>query len=390
MSLIRSGPTTGKLQIPITTFGELIVGRNADSDKKTDNEVEEVEIFEYRLVRQQLSSLRTLCPYENRILDLAYPAIAGSEVITCDNSQYSPRHPHDKDRAGLVYSVPFYAPNGRLKGEISGVFLTQRLQELLPLGNFALHSQTYDYIAGSLRDGPARAARAEVAADRPDPHLLYSEVIALKLRHTGAVWTLWAGQSDADYWARADVIAAHRAANIGYVSCVMVAFGLCVFVRGTRQRRQLVEQQNCELELKVRQRTAALEQSSREAEAATRAKSAFLANMSHEIRTPMNDVLNMTELLRGTPLSEQQRRFTDLLYRSGEALLQIINSILDFSKIESGKFELESVAFDLPELFHEVADLFSAASQKSGVELVCVIGDEVPRDTFLGDATRWR
>ena len=59
------------------------------------------------------------------------------------------------------------------------------------------------------------------------------------------------------------------------------------------------------------------------AEEATRSKSVFLATMSHEIRTPMNGILGMTELLRGTPLSSQQRRFADAAYQSGEHLLTI-------------------------------------------------------------------
>ncbi len=90
------------------------------------------------------------------------------------------------------------------------------------------------------------------------------------------------------------------------------------------------------------------------AEAATRAKSQFLANMSHEIRTPMNGVIGMTQLALEESLPERAKTYVQSAHTAAVSLLGVLNDVLDFSKIEAGKLEIESVAFNLPELLHTV------------------------------------
>ncbi len=131
------------------------------------------------------------------------------------------------------------------------------------------------------------------------------------------------------------------------------------------------------------------EKARQEAESANQAKSIFLATMSHEIRTPMNGVIGMSSLLAETPLTDQQREYTNTITTCGESLLNVINDILDFSKIESGNMELESEDFNLRACIEDVLDIFGKKASASGIDLIYKIDENVPVQ-IVGDDLRLR
>jgi CheY-like chemotaxis protein len=103
----------------------------------------------------------------------------------------------------------------------------------------------------------------------------------------------------------------------------------------------------------------------------------------------MNGVMGMAELLAKSGLDAKQRTFTDIILKSGSALLTIINDILDFSKIDAGQMELDPQPLRLAEAVEDVATLVSARVAEKDLELVVRIDPQLP-EMFVGDAGRIR
>ncbi len=124
-----------------------------------------------------------------------------------------------------------------------------------------------------------------------------------------------------------------------------------------------------------------------EAIEANKAKSYFLANMSHEIRTPMNGIIGFAELLKGTNLNDEQREYVEIIEKSSDNLLDIINNILDLSKLESNRVELEHVIFDTAKEFDSAVDTFAVIASDKNIELNYYLDPEIS-PKLKGDPTK--
>jgi len=205
-------------------------------------------------------------------------------------------------------------------------------------------------------------------------HALYKEVIQPSNLHVNEKFR--------DYLAnlslvQGELLQQYLLATMG----LLLVLGVGVFVPIDIIIRQMIKR----LQGKTRELDLALTK----AQMGDRAKSEFLATMSHEIRTPMNGVLGMAELLTRTDLDTRQRTFTDVILKSGNALLEIINDILDFSKIDAGQLVLSPKPFNLVDTTEDVATLMSSRVVEKDIELVVRIAPGMP-DKLIGDPGRLR
>jgi signal transduction histidine kinase len=132
---------------------------------------------------------------------------------------------------------------------------------------------------------------------------------------------------------------------------------------------------NAALEL-LSQKEQAMAHALNLAEAANRAKSTFLSNMSHELRTPLTAVIGLSHLMaKSIHLSENEKRNLEIINRSGNHLLSLINDVLEMSKIEAGRTEMLETPADIATLARETAELLRTRAEQQGLTLTTVIED---------------
>ncbi len=145
------------------------------------------------------------------------------------------------------------------------------------------------------------------------------------------------------------------------------------------ERNQMIRERNTEILEKAKQ----LEQVSQY-------KTEFMANMSHELRTPLNSILLLSRHLAENDqrnLTEDQKESAQVIYHSGNNLLQLIDELLDLSKIEAGKMDLEYAEVSISEVLHDMESTFLPVARDKKIDLQ--ITHSLPED-FSIDTDRMK
>ena len=176
---------------------------------------------------------------------------------------------------------------------------------------------------------------------------------------------------------------AHKLASaivvVGLVSVAGLLIGVNWLSLQLSVSRQQLEKSSRQLQLKAQ-----------EAEAANLAKSSFLANMSHELRTPLNAILGFSQLMsRDHTITPEHQESLDIINRSGEHLLNLINDVLEMSKIEAGKITLHNESFDLHRLLQTIYEMFRIRAEAKGLWFKFPQADNLPQ-YILGDPHKLR
>ncbi|MCG8415942.1 MAG: ATP-binding protein [Pseudomonadales bacterium] len=167
---------------------------------------------------------------------------------------------------------------------------------------------------------------------------------------------------------------------------IMLTAAIFVFRSGQQKAEKRLSTAVNQLEKEVHERTMAEE----EARSSEHAKATFLAAMSHELRTPLNGVIGASQLLqRDGGLTEKKQELVNVVLRSSETLLELVNNVLDLSRLDSDSIELEEIPVDLRELLSTTVAPLGFQAREKGINFSVVVEDDIP-PWVIGDPTRLR
>ncbi|KZE85642.1 response regulator [Chromobacterium subtsugae] len=147
------------------------------------------------------------------------------------------------------------------------------------------------------------------------------------------------------------------------------------------ESQQQLEQQNLELDEARRQQEA----KARQLDQASQYKSEFLANMSHELRTPLNSIILLSKMMvsdEDGKVEGEALKWAQVIHRSGEDLLRLINDVLDLSKVEAGRMDVHLSPVSSRDLCSELQGMFEHVARDKGLSFT--VEDELRRH-FVSD-----
>lgn len=294
-------PVTGSLEIPILMFDDAVAAHQEDEGGEEEKittiaaaeKADEVEIFEYRALKEQMTYLKQQFAHEpaNK-MDL--PMIGSPGVLTCDNGDYE-KTKNDEDRTGIMLSVPFYGNDGKLKGTVTAVLRNNVAREMLPESNAALVNKEYNYLILPKTEGQEAQSKEWAIQKMPDPSLYFSAVEKMDMHDPRSEWAMWAGYPNTRFDQSSEASSVRQFKYFGFgFALLFTLLGFAVY--GMIQRNfHVMQRNNAELERKVAERAQQMEALAQEQEAqkklAEQERKQALMKMASEFENSVQEVV---------------------------------------------------------------------------------------------------
>ena len=166
---------------------------------------------------------------------------------------------------------------------------------------------------------------------------------------------------------------------------IMLTVAIFIFRSGQLSAEERLNSTVNQLEKEVHDRSLA----EAEARQSEEAKSTFLAAMSHELRTPpLNGVIGASHLLQNDGgLSQKKQELVNVVLRSSDTLLELINNVLDLSRLDADAIELEREPLDLRDVVGSSVEPLRFQAQEKGLSFNLLVENDLPA-WIKGDSAR--
>lgn len=145
--------------------------------------------------------------------------------------------------------------------------------------------------------------------------------------------------------------------------------------------------QMARLEEIVATRTEELQQANKELQRLDQVKTTFFSVINHEMRTPLSSIMGFTEILldRGD-LTDSQEKMIHMIFKSGNNILELVNSILDIARLEDGNLQVLPETMTLEPVIRKATAILEPSAAEKQIDIAVQIEPDLPQ--IQGDANR--
>jgi len=369
----RIDPETGSFETPILMFDDGVAAHEADSgeaEKITTvaqaERAEEVEIFEYRALKEQMKFLQEHYPTIKSVDGLNLPFISSAGLPTCDNADFDKTH-KEADRDGIMLSVPFFGDDGKLKGSVTAVLRTNILRAMLPDANHALVNAAHGVLVLPSDDGQAQTSKTSITSAKADSNLLYSEVVDVKTTDPQSRWQFWAGKPDSEFFTSGDAKAISNFRLFGFgLAALLTIVALAIYAL-IRRNVATMARNALELEERIRLRTAEVEKMGAEQlalqEKSQRSLEAALTSMAEGVEQRVSDAVKLVAS-KTASIHSQAKELSESASRAAKVAATSVNSIDGVqASANSIAAATEEMTASISEIANRVDDSASATKE---------------------------